>query len=41
LHDDAVKLKVDDPDMLLVFNDYDARRRYLAMNPMRLPSKVK
>jgi hypothetical protein len=41
LHDDAVKLKVDDPDVLLLFSDYTARRRYLAMNPMRLPSKVK
>jgi hypothetical protein len=41
LHDDAVKLKVDDPDMYLLFNDYSARRRYLAVNPTREPSKVK
>jgi hypothetical protein len=40
-HEDVVKLKVDDPKMNLIFNDYAARRRYLAVNPMRIPSKVK
>jgi hypothetical protein len=40
-HDDKVKLKIDDPDMLLVFQDYSARRRYLAVNPQRKPSKIK
>ena len=40
-HDDLVKLKIDDPDMLVLFKDYSARRRYLAVNPQRVPSKVK
>ena len=40
-HDDEVRLKVDDPKIFLIFNDYAARRRYLAANPMRIPGKVK
>jgi hypothetical protein len=38
-HDGAVKLKIDDKEMFVDFNDYAARRRYLAVNPQRNPSK--
>jgi hypothetical protein len=38
-HEDQVKLKVDDKEMFVLFNDYAARRRYLAVNPERKPSK--
>ena len=38
-HDDEVKLKVDDKEMFVIFNDYAARRRYLAVNPERVPTK--
>jgi hypothetical protein len=38
-HEEMVKLKVDSDEMFVVFKDYAARRRYLAVNPQRLPYK--